>query len=260
MADELILEFIGYLWKEVRKYSIYVLGGQGQAVADILPKIPDMENSSNLRKILEKIKVNIYHHPEFSMTTSRAFDCSGLGTEFFMQYDLISSDTTADGLYKMCDDLPVKAEVLKLGDAVFQQGYKKVDGKTVAYMHHVGYVAEVVDGKCTKIIEAKGRAYGVVASDFKASNWSHAGRFKFWNKQSVLTRNLYLTDPMMTGEDVKEVQIRLNNLKYNCGTADGIFGKKTDIAVKNFQSDNGISAKGIVGKKTAEALGFKWEG
>lgn len=262
LAEQLILEFIGYLWEEVRKYSIYVLGGQGQAVADILPKIPDMESSKNLRKILEKIKVNIYEHPEFDMKRSRAFDCSGLGTEFFMQYDLINSDTTADGLYKMCDDLPVKIEVLKLGDMVFQQGYKKVDGRTIAYMHHVGYVAEVVDGKCTKIIEAKGRAYGVVASDFNLSNWSHAGRPKFWNKQPqpyVLTRELYFTDPMMKGEDVKKVQEKLNALAFNCGDADGVFGRKTEFAVKNFQSDNGLKDDGIVGKKTAAALGFGWE-
>lgn len=271
LARQLILEFVNHLWEEVRKYSIYVLGAQGQAVADILPKIPDMESSSNFRKILEKIKINIYEHPEFDMKKSRAFDCSGLGTEFFLEYDLIKYDTTADGLYKLCDDLPVKAETLKLGDMVFQQGYKSVqvkkpDGTTVTekvpYMHHVGYVAEVVDGKCTKIIEAKGRAYGVVASDFKTSNWSHAGRPRFWNNTPepyVLTRELYLTDPMMEGEDVKKVQEKLNALGFNCGSADGIFGKKTEIAVKNFQNDKNldINRKGVVGKKTAKTLGFE---
>ena len=273
LAEAMILEFIGYIWEEVRKYSIYVLGGQGQAVADILPKIPDMENGTNLRKILEKIKVNIYHHPEFSMTTSRAFDCSGLGTEFFLGHELIEYDMTADAIYNICDDIPVKATTLKLGDMVFQEGYKKVQVKkkdgtivteTVAYKHHVGYVAEVVDGKCTKIIEAKGRAYGVVASDFKTSNWSHAGRPSFWGNSPevyVLKRELYFTDPMMQGEDVKKVQEKLNVLGFNCGNADSIFGRKTEIAVKNFQTDRNLDVqnKGTIGKKTATALGFGWE-
>ena len=52
----------------------------------------------------------------------------------------------------------------------------------------------------------------------------------------------------MRGDDVEAVQRRLNELNYNCGIADGIFGKKTDIAVRNFQTD----------KNTATALGFIW--
>ena len=63
----------------------------------------------------------------------------------------------------------------------------------------------------------------------------------------------------MEGEDVKKVQEKLNALEFNCGSADGIFGKKTEIAVKNFQNDKNldINRKGVVGKKTAKALGFE---
>ena len=39
-----------------------------------------------------------------------------------------------------------------------------------------------------------------------------------------------------------------------------MFGNKTSIAVKNFQTDKGLTVDGIVGRKTAEALGFIWEG
>ena len=270
----LIDMFIAYLYEQVRLHDIYVFGAQGQAVADILPRIPEMESGSNTKKILERIRANIYEFPEFDMKKSRAFDCSGLGTEFFMQYDLISGDTTADGLYKLCDEIPLVAASIKLGDMVFQEGYKTVKvydeklkkeiTKKVPYQHHVGYVSKIEDGKCTKIVEAKGRAYGVVESDFKTSNWNHAGRPKFWNKEPeiyTLDRELYLTDPMMKGEDIKKVQERLINRKYNPGPADGIFGKNTEIAVKNFQTDTKLDIKryGTVGKKTAEALGFVWE-
>lgn len=268
----LIDEFVAYLYDQVRLHDIYVLGGQGQAVADILPRIPEMENGSNTKKILERIKTNIYEFVEFDMKKSRAFDCSGLGTEFFIKHNLISGDTTADGLYKLCDEIPLKAGSLKLGDMVFQEGYKTVKVydeklkkdtiKKVPYQHHVGYVSKIEDGKCTKVVEAKGRAYGVVESDFKTSNWDRAGRPKFWNKEPeiyTLDRELYLTDPMMKGEDVKKVQERLNVLNFNCGAADGIFGSKTEIAVKNFQYDAKleITRYGTVGKKTAHALGFK---
>lgn len=269
----LIDEFIAYLYEQIQLHDIYVLGAQGQAVADILPRIPEMENSSNTKKILELIRANIYECAEFDMKMSRAFDCSGLGTEFFIEHGLISGDMTADGLYKHCDEIPLKAASLKLGDMVFQEGYKTVKiydeklkkeiTKKVPYQHHVGYVSKIENGKCTKIIEAKGRSYGVVESDFKTSNWNHAGRPKFWNDEPqpvvfTLTRELSLKDPMMRGEDVQKVQERLNELRFNCGTADGIFGKKTEIAVKNFQSDTGLDDDGIVGKKTAKALGFAW--
>lgn len=39
-------------------------------------------------------------------------------------------------------------------------------------------------------------------------------------------------------EAVKNLQIALNYLGYNCGTADGIFGSRTEDAVENFQRAN----------------------
>jgi len=55
-------------------------------------------------------------------------------------------------------------------------------------------------------------------------------------------------------EIVRWIQNRLNYLGYNCGTADGIFGKNTDTAVKKFQSANGLTADSIVGFNTWKKL------
>lgn len=65
-----------------------------------------------------------------------------------------------------------------------------------------------------------------------------------------LTRILKLTSPNMRGEDVRWAQERLNELGYNCGKADGIFGQGTDKAVKAFQRANGLSQDGDIGPKT----------
>lgn len=65
-----------------------------------------------------------------------------------------------------------------------------------------------------------------------------------------LTRILKLTSPNMRGEDVRWAQERLNELGYNCGTPDGIFGPNTDKAVKAFQRANGLSQDGDIGPKT----------
>lgn len=39
------------------------------------------------------------------------------------------------------------------------------------------------------------------------------------------------------GNDVKTLQTLLNEKGYNCGKVDGIFGKNTENAVKQFQKD-----------------------
>ena len=71
----------------------------------------------------------------------------------------------------------------------------------------------------------------------------------------TLTRNLYLMDPVMRGDDVLALQKRLQELGYTeVGEPDGVFGKMTDQAVRNFQKDNGLVVDGIVGPKTWEKL------
>lgn len=54
----------------------------------------------------------------------------------------------------------------------------------------------------------------------------------------------------MRGDEVKVLQQKLNV------DADGIFGDKTDKAVREFQKANGLTADGIVGPHTWEYLGF----
>lgn len=56
------------------------------------------------------------------------------------------------------------------------------------------------------------------------------------------------------GSDVRDLQNRLKNLGYDPGPIDGIFGPKTEAAVKKFQQDNGLVVDGIVGPKTYAAL------
>ena len=59
-----------------------------------------------------------------------------------------------------------------------------------------------------------------------------------------------------TGGEVKEVQRRLKQWGYYSGAVDGIYGAQTIEAVKRFQQKNGLTADGIVGKATYEALGM----
>lgn len=58
------------------------------------------------------------------------------------------------------------------------------------------------------------------------------------------------------GDLVKQVQTKLIRWGYMSGKADGIFGSKTKEGVKYFQRKNGLSVDGIVGTKTAQAMGI----
>ena len=63
-----------------------------------------------------------------------------------------------------------------------------------------------------------------------------------------------------TGATVKTMQTKLINWGYLSGKADGIFGAKTKAAVIKFQRNNGLTADGVVGTKTAQAMGLKLTG
>jgi peptidoglycan hydrolase-like protein with peptidoglycan-binding domain len=58
-----------------------------------------------------------------------------------------------------------------------------------------------------------------------------------------------------TGAAVTKAQHLLELMGYDPGPIDGIFGAKTEAAVKRFQTDFGLTADGIVGPKTWAMLG-----
>lgn len=70
---------------------------------------------------------------------------------------------------------------------------------------------------------------------------------------TVPLRALKLRTPIMRGEDVREIQSMLHKLGEKLAV-DGLFGKDTEVAVRNFQKRSGLEADGIVGAITRGAL------
>jgi hypothetical protein len=68
-------------------------------------------------------------------------------------------------------------------------------------------------------------------------------------------RLLYLRHPYLHGADVRALQGALSAMGFACGAADGIFGAFTEGAVRDFQSNTGLGADGIVGPDTVRAIG-----
>lgn len=67
-------------------------------------------------------------------------------------------------------------------------------------------------------------------------------------------RLLYLRRPMLRGDDVADLQRRLNALGFDAGREDGILGDDTHRALVEFQRDGGLVADAICGTVTIAAL------
>lgn len=243
--------------------DVYVWGGNGELIVNLMPHLCEMENDDHTEKqaldntdrVLTLLNKRLLTGVDiFSI---HGEDCSGLGVRYLLDKGIIKSDMTANSLYKLTESHKVAIKDVRAGDFVFCGSDDR--------KWHIGYAISK-----DYVVESKNHDVGVVQSKISETQksskpWKYATRPTWYSdepkpEKPVLTRELYLTDPYMRGDDVRELQESLNDRKYNCGNADGVFGKKTDISVRNFQSDHALKVDGIVGKNTAEMLGFIWEG
>lgn len=67
-------------------------------------------------------------------------------------------------------------------------------------------------------------------------------------------RLLCLRSPMMRGDDVADLQLRLGALGFDAGRVDGIFGPLTRRAVGEFQRNAGLVSDEVCGPDTVDAL------
>lgn len=67
-------------------------------------------------------------------------------------------------------------------------------------------------------------------------------------------RLLWQSPTMLRGDDVRELQHRLNQLGFDAGPEDGIFGPLAHAAVAEFQRNVGLDVDGVAGSRTIAAL------
>jgi N-acetylmuramoyl-L-alanine amidase len=65
----------------------------------------------------------------------------------------------------------------------------------------------------------------------------------------------YLVSAPVSGDDVLELQERLLQLGYNAGRPNGVFGAQTELALRDFQRDYGLTIDGMCGTETVRAFG-----
>jgi N-acetylmuramoyl-L-alanine amidase len=67
-------------------------------------------------------------------------------------------------------------------------------------------------------------------------------------------RLLYLTAPLLRGDDVLELQTALGSLGFDAGWVDGLFGPDTAAALTEFQINIGLNGDGIFGPESLRAV------
>jgi N-acetylmuramoyl-L-alanine amidase len=60
--------------------------------------------------------------------------------------------------------------------------------------------------------------------------------------------------PLMHGDDIAALQSRLTEMGFDCGRVDGVYGPRTELAVKDFQKSVGAVIDGKCGPATIIAL------
>jgi N-acetylmuramoyl-L-alanine amidase len=73
--------------------------------------------------------------------------------------------------------------------------------------------------------------------------------YRLGDRLLYMRRRAYLR-----GDDVVDLQRRLNSLGFDAGRVDGIFGVDTDRALREFQRNAGLALDGICGPKTVTSL------
>ena len=181
--------------------------------------------------------------------TTRIFDCRGFTRWCLKQVGFTLQGAGATSQWNNAANWDGKGELATMPDTLCCVFKQNKDGKT---MDHTGF--HVGGGR---IIHCSGT---VKAGSTSERGWTHWAVPKISGVTPAPTPTPTPTHKTIRrgdrGEDVKYCQQLLMALGYNVGAtgADGIFGAKTETAVKAFQNNTGLTADGIVGPKTWEAL------
>ena len=171
----------------------------------------------------------------------RMYDCRGFTRWLLQQVGLDITGEGATSQYKTDSNWVRKGKISEMPDCVCCLFRAK--GCTMEHtgMHVGGGV--VVD--CSVNVRTGG-----------LSGWTHyAIPVGLYAEGEIPTTNIKPTlRKGDKGDLVRTLQETLNQLGYDCGTADGIFGTKTKNAVVRFQTDANLDPDGVVGYKTWKAL------
>ena len=157
----MLSEFLKAAQTEVDNHSIYVWGGSGQLCCEVSEAWIRSKERGRMPEAAVKEWEEVMASPYREV--ARCFDCSGYVSWCLNKCGAYKYRTDCDGLFARCTEIYTPTD----GTLLFRTNPANPNDET-----HVGIY---FDGKQ---YHAKGRAYGVVCEDFKASYWQKYGWFK----------------------------------------------------------------------------------
>lgn len=187
----------------------------------------------------------------------RCFDCRGFTRWLLAQVGLSLAGGGATTQWETASNWAAKGEIKDIPRDLVCCVFKRKDGK----MSHTGmYQGDGEIIHCSTTVKPD-KLPGTPA-------WTHFGiPAGLYTDEELRKAGVNVSEgqnnPTLrrgsNGDEVEELQALLN-AKYGANLEiDGVYGAKTEAAVKAFQSAHGLAADGIVGPKTRKALGMEYE-
>ena len=226
--------------KEAKKYFLQACTRQGFKTLDVKPSNYDV--SLNTR-------VQIVNNKNPNLLVTFAYNGYGDGTTF-------NNVSGFEVFYSQLNPDPIKSKALAnniisfLDDGTNQKN-RGVKAANYYMLRAVNCPSALIEaGFMTNLLEAK----RMMDPDFQKEIGEEACqgvcRYLGVSYKKGNVRSYPLIKQGSKGDIVNYLQYKLLSRLYDPGTIDGIFGKNTFNAVKNFQKDNNLVVDGIVGPKT----------
>lgn len=269
-----ISTFIKELEAALNRKDGYIMGARGQN-----PRTGYLDLSKT--DVKSSWKENGYYFTQYSgsqrtqalrwrKSCTRVWDCNGMAEGIYEIHTGVNIDSKAR--YNYANWCSVK------GSGIIPAN-RRVPGAAVFWsnngassIHHVAYLWKPVKEGHPEgdwyIIEARGVMYGVVSGKLlsrKPNFWGYMDKYFDYSDSVKIEDVVEVVDTRTLGSrvlkngsegnDVKEMQTGLIRLGYDLGHwgADGDFGDCTELAVKKFQKDHGITDSGKFDAATLKA-------
>lgn len=173
----------------------------------------------------------------------RMFDCRGFTRWLLQQAGLDIAGAGATSQWDTSANWAQRGEISQMPDVVCVL-FRRKDGRMEHTGMHIGHGRVI---HCSRNVEE---------GTLKSGGWTHY----------AIPRGLYSPEeipvsPMhrtlrkgSQGDDVRTLQTFLVAWGFEPGTPDGVFGKKTDAALRAFQKAQGLTVDGVCGPATWTAL------
>jgi N-acetylmuramoyl-L-alanine amidase len=141
------------------------------------------------------------------------------------------------------------SDQLKVGDRSDAIG---IIANTLNRLGFLDKTSDLFDQSLEEAIKAFQQERGLTATGFVNEITQRALDEARWRLGDRIL--LLGTQSLMRGDDVSTLQERLIQMGFNCGRVDGVYGVKTEAAVKEFQKSVGIVVDGKCGPSTLISL------